>query len=79
MLIFGIVLLVVLYTLYVLLVKGVLWKLILFCFGWFGLYVGLRIYVEGAAHTAVTISGYNFSWASVVPTIVCICALACTK
>lgn len=79
MLLFATALLVVLFIMYQLLVKGWLWKLILFVFGWFGLYIGLRIYVDGAMHTAVTINGYGFSWAAVVPTLVCICALACTK
>ena len=77
MLIFGIALLVVLYTLYVLLIKGVLWDLALFFGGWFGIYIALRVYVEGATHTAVTISDCQFSWAAVVPTVICICAMAC--
>lgn len=79
MLIFGVALLAVLFVLYQLLVKGWLWKLILFVFGWFGLYIVLRIYVDGAMQTAVTISGHDFSWAVVVPTVICIACLACTK
>ena len=79
MFVFAGVLLVVLYVAYLLLVKGWLFKLILFGFGWFGLYMGLRIYVEGASQVALTFSGHGFSWAAVIPTVVCICCLACTK
>jgi hypothetical protein len=77
--IFGIAMLVVIYILWVLFVQGALWKIILFGAGWFGIYVAMRVYVEGATETVVTISGTDFSWASVVPTIICIMALATTK
>jgi hypothetical protein len=79
MLVFGVVLLVVLYIAYLLLVKGWLFKLILFAAGWFGLYIGLNIYVVGSTNIALTFSGYSFSWAAVIPTIICIACLACTK
>lgn len=77
--IFGIAMLVVIYILWVLFVKGALWKIILFCAGWFGIYVAMRVYVEGATATIVTIGDVDFSWAAVVPTIICIMALATTK
>lgn len=77
--IFGIAMLVALYLLWVLLVKGALWKIILFGAGWFGIYALMRIYIEGANHIAVTITGYNFSWAEVVPTVICLLAMVTTK
>jgi len=77
---FGISLLGVLYILYVLLVKGLLWKIILFFAGWVGIFVGIWIYFPAARiPDAVTISGVGFSWCSVVPTIICFLALLCTK
>lgn len=79
MIVFGVFMLAMLYAIYVLLIKGVLWDLILFFGGWFGIYVALRVYVDGATHTAVTISNYQFSWAVVVPTIICVCAMACKE
>lgn len=76
---FAAVLLVALYIMYLLLVKGWLFKLILFAAGWFGVYIWLKIYVEGATHTAVTFSGHDFSWAAVIPTVICVLCLACSK
>ncbi len=77
--IFGIAMLIVIYVLWVLFVKGALWKIILFGAGWFGIYMALRIYVEGATNTAVIITGYEFSWAAVIPTIICFMALLTTE
>lgn len=77
--VFGIAMLIVIYILWVLFVKGALWKLILFGAGWFGIYIGLSMYVEGANHNVVTITGYDFSWAVVVPTVICLMALLTTK
>lgn len=68
-----------LYFLWVLLVEGALWKVILFCAGWFGIYVFMRVYVDGANQILMTISDHKFSWAEVIPTVVCVLAMATTK
>lgn len=70
------------YIIWKLFIDGWLFKIILFIAGWFGLYVGLRAYVEGAGNIAVTFGKENpvsFTWAAVVPTIVCFLCLLCTK
>lgn len=63
-------------------VDGWLFKIILFFAGWFGLYVALRVYVAGADHIAVTfgtVDPTSFTWAAVIPTIICFLCLLCTK
>jgi len=77
--IFGIAMLVVIYILWVLFVEGALWKIILFFAGWFGIYLGMKVYIDGAEKICMTITDYDFSWAAVVPTVVCIMALLTTK
>lgn len=77
--IFGIAMLIVICILWVLFVEGALWKIILFGAGWFGIYVAMRVYVEGATQTIITIGDSHFSWAEVVPTAICIMALLTTK
>lgn len=70
------------YIIWKLFIDGWLFKIILFIAGWFGLYVGLRTYVEGATNIAVTFGKENpvsFTWAAVAPTIVCFLCLLCTK
>jgi hypothetical protein len=76
--IFGIVLLVVIYLLWVLLAEGLLWKLILFFAGWLGLYT-LLLTQPWAVATAIIIVGHAFSWAQVLPSIVCFLALLTTR
>jgi hypothetical protein len=78
--VFGIFLLVIIFLLYQLFVKGLLLKIILFCAGCFGLYVALKLYISGANQTAFSLAnGASFSWAFVVPTVVCILCLLCSK
>jgi len=76
---FGIAMLIVIYLLWVLFVEGALWKVILFIAGPIGLYLILLKYVEGSDQTVVTIAGSNFSWAVVVPAVICVLALLTTK
>jgi hypothetical protein len=81
-LLFGLVLLLAIYVLWKLFVDGWLFKIILFFAGWFGLYIGLRVYVEGAKDVAFTFGKENpitFSWAAVIPTAICLLCLLCTK
>ena len=77
--IFGLALLVIIYFLWVLLVQGLLWKIILAIGGWFGIMVGLRIYMPDSAHECVQVSGYHLSWAVVIPTFIVLMAMAYTK
>jgi hypothetical protein len=76
---FGIVLLVAIYFTYVLLIKGLLWKMILGIAGWFGLYIGLQTYIPESHQICITITEYTFSWAAVIPTIVVLLAMAYTR
>jgi hypothetical protein len=79
---FGFMLLVAIYILYKLFIDGILFKLILFFFGWFGLYTALKIYVEGATKTAFTIGvehPISFSWAVAIPTAICLLAMLCSR
>jgi hypothetical protein len=79
---FGLILLAIIYFLYKLLIGGWLYKTILFFSGWFGIYIILRVYVEGATNTAITINAngpMQFSWAAIVPTVICLLCLMTTK
>lgn len=78
-LVFGFMMLLSIYVIYKLFIDGWLFKIILFIAGWFGLYLGLLKYVDGAGKVAVTISGTTFSWAIVVPTIICFLCLLCSR
>jgi hypothetical protein len=77
--VFGLLMLFALYLLWVLFVQGALWKIILFFAGWAGIYFLMRIYVSGADKIAITITDYTFSWAAVIPTVICIFALLTTR
>lgn len=77
--IFGVLLLLAIYILWVLFVDGWLFKIILFFAGWIGLFVLMRIYVEGSTNVAVVIGGTGFTWSAVVPTIICFLALLTAK
>jgi len=77
--IFWAAILLVIYFIWLLLVKGILWKMCLFFGGWIGIYSLLRVYVPDSAHTAITLAGHACSWAALLPTIICILALAHTR
>jgi hypothetical protein len=77
--IFWIVLLFVLYIIWLLLVKGIIWKACLFFGGWVGIYCLLQANFPQATHTAITVAGTSYSWSMVIPTIICILALAHTR
>lgn len=76
--VFGICLLVALYLLWVLLVKGALWKLILGIFGWLGMYWFLHAYPI-LQHYPINIYGNTFSWAAIIPSVVVLLAMMHTK
>ena len=72
----AIALLVVLYIIYILLVKGLLWKLIIGAFGWLGMYW----YLSGIpAFHGYPLNNDTFTWASAIPTAVVMLAMLYTK
>lgn len=74
----GLLMLLVIYLLWKMFVDGWLFKSILFFAGWFGLFIGLH--VMGVDATAFTLGdGTTISWAAVIPTIICMLCLLCTK
>jgi hypothetical protein len=76
----GLVTLFLIYLTYKMFVDGWLFKIILFFAGWVGIDVLLRVYVEGAKNTAITFAnGSSMSWAEVIPTVICVLALLCTR
>lgn len=75
--IFGIALLIVIWIIWLLLVRGYLWKGILFITGWFGIRLLLPAYVPWAAGTTLIFS-HTVSMAAVVATVVCFLALLTT-
>lgn len=74
----GFVLLAALYAVYKLFVEGYLFKIILFVFGWFGLYIFISA-MEGGMNTPMTVGSNSISWAFIVPTVICFLALLCTR
>lgn len=77
--IFGFIMLVIIAILWVLLVEGALFRILLFAAGPVGVYFLMRIFVEGSDQTAVTINQYHFSLATTVSVIVLVLALLTTK
>lgn len=76
--VFGIGMLIFLYILYLLLVKGLLWKIIFVIFGWVGIWFYLKT-LPAFQVCPLNISDYKFSWAFIVPTILVMLVLAHTK
>ena len=76
---FGGLLLAIIVAFYLLFIEGWLWRLILGAAGWFGIWIGLQIYYPASKAIAGSFSGYSFSWAAVVPTVIVILAMAYTK
>lgn len=74
----GIGLLTILYIIYLLLIKGLLWKIIFVVAGWIGIYTLLST-IPIFQICPINISGCTFSWAFVVPTILVTLTLAHTK
>ncbi len=72
----AIILLVVIYILYVLLVKGLLWKIILGVFGWLGMYW----YLSGfPALQSYPLDNNTFTWATTIPSLIILLAMLYTK
>ena len=72
----AIALLITLYIIYVLLVKGLLWKIILGTFGWLGMYWYLQSIQTFHAHP---FNNDTFSWAVVIPSVIVLLAMSYTK
>lgn len=77
--IFGILLILFFWVAYTLLIKGVLWKLLLVVFGWFGLFVFLATYLPSTDTHGIVVYDTLVPWSAVLPTIVVLLALAYTK
>jgi hypothetical protein len=81
--IFGIFLLVCIFILWKLFVSGWFYKIVLFIAGWIGLYVMCAAWLDCGQSTAVTVGtghhAQSYSWAFIIPTIVCLLALATTR
>ena len=77
--IFWIAILICLYLIWTLVFSGLLWKLLLFVGGWVGIYSLLRVYLPDSAQVALILAGHGYSWAAVVPTVICVLALATTR
>jgi len=78
----AIILLLGIYVLYKLFIQGWLFKIALFFGGWFGIYMACRMYIDGAMKTAITVGTDNpvaFSYAAVIPSVICFLALLTTK
>jgi len=76
---FGLFLLFVIWLIWSLFVRGVLFKLILFVFGWIGLYAVLSANYPSMNVVALTIGGNDLSYAAIVPSVICLLALLTTK
>jgi hypothetical protein len=75
--VFAIGMLIVIYLLWVLLVKGALWKIILGAFGWFGLYVFLS--TQWHLDKESPFKDNFMSWAAIIPTVLVLLVMASTK
>lgn len=65
-------------TLYLLFIKGILWKSILGIFGWIGLYTYLNNATSFGNKTFMTIVEYDISWSIIIPTVLIILAMGTT-
>ena len=72
----GVGLLAVLYLIYVLLIKGALWKIIIGIAGWIGIYQYLSTI---DAFCEYPFNNDTFTWAMIIPTIILILAASYTK
>lgn len=75
----GTVLLLIIGLAWFFLIRGWLWKSILFFAGWVGIHYVLDSYVPGASQTAMIFAHYAVSWSSLMATIVCAMVLLTTK
>lgn len=74
----SIIVMIALYLLYILLIKGVLWKIMVGIFGWLGMYWVLNSMYDTRTF-GITISGHIISWSLIIPTVIILLALLHTK
>jgi len=77
--IFAAILLAIVYIIYIFLIKGLLWKIIIGFSGWLGLYALLITYFPNSTHIALNFSNYQFSYAFLISLVIFILAAANTK
>lgn len=70
---------IILFILYLLFVKGFLWKLIIAIFGWIGMNSFLESKFYSSKNTFMTILNYSVSWSIFIPTLIIILAMATTS
>lgn len=75
--VFGICLLIAIYLLYVLLIRGALFKMILGLFGWLGMYWYLKD--SQGFREQVFVGNDTITWAMMAPTLLVVFVLLCTK
>jgi hypothetical protein len=74
--IIGVSIIVIIYLLYLLIVKGLLWKILVFGFGWIGMYLCLRAFLPIESNlSCMTISECKITYAELVPSIIVLLAL----
>ncbi len=76
---FGIGLIIVSFVLYVLLVKGVLWKLLVAIFAFLGMHTFLTSNFHNSTHTFVTVGDTTFSWATTISIFIILMASLYTR
>jgi hypothetical protein len=75
-----IIILIGLYIAWKLFIDGWLFKIPVFIFGWIGMYMCLSIWVHESRSIAMTLGqSTTISWAAVIPTVICVLCLACTR
>lgn len=77
---FGLFFLAIIMAIYLLFIRGWLFKLLFFIAGWFGMYIMLWMFIPDSRHAAFTTSnGTGYTWAFVLPTVAALLALLTTK
>lgn len=69
----------VLLALYLLFIKGILWKLIFLAAGWGYIYITLEKYIPDSKLTVLTFLNCNISWSIFIPSLLVIFAMATTR
>lgn len=77
--IFGLAMLAIIYVLWILLVKGFLWKSILAIGGWFGIWGFLNHSYEWASNSGISAFDIMISWSIIIPTFILLMAMAYTR
>lgn len=76
---FAVLLLIIIFIMWQLLVKGWLWKITIGIFGWFGIYWALLHYIPSSRHECLNIAGCSMSWSAAIPSFILIMSMFYTK